>query len=79
MTIKKSFLYFGGAGLLASVFAFSNSRFVNRLPATVVAESGLIRTQGGFAYRDLNKNGMLDIYEDSRRPTEDRVQDLLKK
>ncbi len=34
-------------------------------------------TEGGFAFRDLNKNGKLDIYEDSRRPIDERVEDLL--
>ena len=38
----------------------------------------------GIKFRDLNKNGTLDIYEDSRVPLEDRVneptsQDFLKK
>ena len=31
----------------------------------------------GFEYRDLNKNGRLDIYEDHRKSVEDRVEDLL--
>ena len=31
----------------------------------------------GFFYRDLNKNGKLDIYEDPRQPIEIRVDDLL--
>lgn len=31
----------------------------------------------GFTFRDLNKNGKLDIYEDSRCKTEARVSDLL--
>jgi beta-glucosidase len=34
-------------------------------------------TIDGFTFRDLNKNGKLDIYEDSRKPKEDRVTDLL--
>lgn len=34
-------------------------------------------TQDGFTFRDLNKNGRLDIYEDPRRPVEERVEDLL--
>jgi beta-glucosidase len=33
--------------------------------------------EDGFRFRDLNKNGRLDPYEDSRRPTEERVEDLL--
>lgn len=35
-------------------------------------------TQNGFTFRDLNKNGKLDPYEDPRRPLEERVEDLLK-
>ncbi|MBN1887614.1 MAG: glycoside hydrolase family 3 C-terminal domain-containing protein [Thermoflexales bacterium] len=31
----------------------------------------------GLSFRDLNKNGQLDAYEDCRRPIEERVQDLL--
>jgi beta-glucosidase len=40
-------------------------------------ESRLVTTQEGFAFRDLNKNGKLDIYEDPRQPLEARVEDLL--
>jgi beta-glucosidase len=39
--------------------------------------SGLIKTEGGLTFRDLNKNGRLDIYEDRRQPIEARVEDLL--
>ena len=35
-------------------------------------------SQDGITFRDLNKNGKLDIYEDPRRPIEERVEDLLK-
>jgi beta-glucosidase len=31
----------------------------------------------GLSFRDLNKNGRLDPYEDRRRPIEERVEDLL--
>jgi beta-glucosidase len=31
----------------------------------------------GIPFRDLNKNGRLDIYEDFRRPIDERVEDLL--
>ena len=34
-------------------------------------------TDENFAFRDLNKNGRLDPYEDSRLPVESRVADLL--
>jgi beta-glucosidase len=36
-----------------------------------------ILTVDGLQFRDLNKNGKLDIYEDSRQPLEARVEDLL--
>jgi beta-glucosidase len=35
------------------------------------------RHEGDLAYRDLNKNGRLDPYEDPRLPVEQRVADLL--
>lgn len=34
-------------------------------------------TQDGHSYRDLNKNGKLDVYEDSRADKDARVEDLL--
>lgn len=34
-------------------------------------------TINGITFRDLNKNGKLDIYEDSRQPLEQRVSDIL--
>jgi beta-glucosidase len=34
-------------------------------------------TVDGFTFRDLNKNGKLDVYEDSRQSLEARVNDLL--
>lgn len=39
--------------------------------------SGLIRIVEDLVFRDLNKNGRLDIYEDPRQPVEARVEDLL--
>ena len=41
-------------------------------------QSNLTQTENGFRFRDLNKNGKLDIYEDSRQPIDARVNDLLK-
>jgi beta-glucosidase len=40
-------------------------------------QSGLVRRTGDFTYRDLNKNGRLDVYEDPRQPLATRVEDLL--
>lgn len=47
------------------------------LDETVMHHSGLIRSENGVQYRDLNKNGKLDLYEDPRQPVEARVEDLL--
>ena len=78
MKIKKAFLYFAIAGAVVGALSFSTNRVKNKLPDTLTKESSLIRTEGGYAFRYLNKNGKLDIYEDERQPTEKRVQDLLK-
>lgn len=43
----------------------------------VTLQSGLVKTEDSFAFRDLNKNGKLDIYEDPRQAVEARVEDLL--
>jgi len=37
----------------------------------------LCYTNDGFAFRDLNKNGVLDPYEDSRLPIEESMENLL--
>jgi beta-glucosidase len=35
-----------------------------------------IITQDGFKFKDLNKNGKVDVYEDWRKPVDDRARDL---
>ncbi len=55
--------------------------FVDRseTPSIIASkEESHLLTIDNFAFRDLNKNGKLDIYEDSRQPTEARIDDLLK-
>ena len=47
------------------------------LDALSAHQSGLTRTENGRTFRDLNKNGKLDIYEDPRQPLEARIEDLL--
>jgi beta-glucosidase len=36
-----------------------------------------VLTIDNHSYRDLNKNGKVDVYEDPRKPREERVSDLL--
>ena len=50
---------------------------INDLNELVAQQSELVKEQDGFAFRDLNKNGVLDIYEDPRQPLDARVEDLL--
>ena len=45
--------------------------------AILKQQSTLLKTEKDFLFRDLNKNGKLDIYEDPRQPLEARVEDLL--
>ena len=40
-------------------------------------QSTLVKSDQGCLYRDLNKNGRLDVYEDPQQPIEARVEDLL--
>lgn len=44
------------------------------------ASSGVrLLTVDGFAFKDLNRNGRLDVYEDWRQPFENRARDLAQK
>jgi len=78
MTTKKFFIY--TACLLAMIAMLPSYRNLpeSKLQGTVTAKSALIKTIGNYTFRDLNKNGKLDIYEDARQPVELRIKDLLK-
>jgi beta-glucosidase len=64
--------------VLVAVFAGNarKSSKTNQNPSGLGPEAPIL-TEDGFTFRDLNKNGRLDIYEDNRRPIEERVEDLL--
>ncbi|HEY5158674.1 MAG TPA: glycoside hydrolase family 3 N-terminal domain-containing protein, partial [Anaerolineales bacterium] len=40
-------------------------------------QSGLLATENDVTFRDLNKNGKLDPYEDPRQPLESRIENLM--
>jgi beta-glucosidase len=63
----------------AFVYFWQNIRpnINTRRNLSLLGKEALTLTQGGVTFRDLNKNGRLDPYEDSRRPIEERVEDLL--
>jgi beta-glucosidase len=50
--------------------------FLNRKAKRQLAETAVL-IEKGQSFRDLNKNGRLDLYEDSRRSVEERVENLL--
>jgi beta-glucosidase len=46
-------------------------------PPEIGARAVKVLRMDGALFKDLNKNGRLDVYEDWRRPVPDRVQDLV--
>jgi len=58
-------------------------RFVTNKKGPVLGYSSVsgvnIITDRGYAFKDLNKNGELDAYEDWRLPVDDRAADLASK
>jgi beta-glucosidase len=44
---------------------------------TQTSGNTIVKTIDGYTFRDLNKNGKLDVYEDVRQPVSARVNDLL--
>jgi len=53
-----------------------HSQKIQKIHAMLGPEAGIL-TGDGVQFRDLNKNGKMDIYEDPRKSIEDRVEDLL--
>ena len=49
---------------------------VQKKGATLGYTSAPILEAGGYAFKDLNRNGQLDVYEDWRKPAEERARDL---
>ena len=49
----------------------------NSLHEITKQQSSLVNTENRFPFRDLNKNGKLDVYEDPRQPIDARVDDLM--
>jgi beta-glucosidase len=59
-------------------FVYLNRNFLNFAVKDKYAEDPAKEiTFEGFKFRDLNRNGKLDTYEDNRQPVEARVKDLL--
>ena len=71
--------------ILAGILVIALVAFAGFSISNSIANSGLedqlsekaTLSEAGFTYRDLNGNGSLDIYEDSRQPVDARVEDIL--
>ncbi len=64
--------------LLISVgYLFISDGIKSKRNLSQLGEEAKTLNEGGFSFRDLNKNGRLDVYEDSRQPVEARITDLL--
>jgi len=82
--MKKVFKIFGYILLTLIIIVFLTGIFFmikwNRTSAAnmkLLGKEATILKENGFEYRDLNKNGKLDIYEDSRANIENRIDDLI--
>jgi beta-glucosidase len=72
-------IYGGSIFLLLMFMVISWIRIpLKNQPNDKILFSAPILTPDGFTFRDLNKNGKLDVYEDIRQPVEARVEDLMK-
>ncbi len=66
--------------IAAGIYFWNNIRpnINTRNNLSLLGKEAPTLTQDGITFRDLNKNGKLDPYEDPRRSIEERVEDLLK-
>jgi len=69
----------GLAGVIGGIWIGRNWRAERKTRKNLayLGDEAPTLTVDGFTFRDLNKNGILDPYEDSRLPIEERVEDLL--
>jgi len=65
--------------LLSAILLLSNGVFsqVTTQQPIIGARAANVLQLNGLLFKDLNKNGKLDVYEDWRRSVEDRVNDLV--
>jgi beta-glucosidase len=76
------FIGFAFAGIVAIILIgilliYMESSNEAKQLAKLAGQEANILTVNGYSFRDLNKNGQIDIYEDSRASTDNRVNDLV--
>ncbi len=74
--LARMILWLGGLLLFAFLFFQLYYFILNTKAKRQLAEVEVLE-RDEFRFRDLNKNGKLDVYEDSRREVEERVNDIL--
>lgn len=65
------------AALVLSALVYFQSSRESAANMALLGKVAPVLVSGGFSYRDLNKNGRLDTYEDSRAGIDNRIEDLL--
>ena len=63
--------------LLTGIFFFIKWNRTSTANMKLLGVEAPTLTANGYSFRDLNKNGQLDVYEDGRAAIDDRVQDVL--
>jgi beta-glucosidase len=63
--------------LLFFAYIFISAKITSHSNLSKLGPEASTLVQDGFSFRDLNKNGKLDVYEDSRQPLEARADNLL--
>ncbi len=66
-----------GAVGAAALGLVGKAKLNTRRTTQALGSPAPVLTLDGMTFRDLNKNGRLDAYEDPRRPIDQRVEDLL--
>lgn len=64
-------------GLLVGLFFFAKWSLASSSNMKLLGDEAPVITTNSFEFRDLNKNGTLDIYEDTRATIDERVEDLI--
>ena len=62
--------------LLTGLFFFIKWNRTSAANMKLLGEAASTLTENGYQFRDLNKNGQLDVYEDGRAAIDRRIDDL---